>query len=209
MRDIKVMPWVAILGADGAGKSSVIDLVVEHLCGQGVEVDYHHWCPKLNASEDDAVVNVDPHGQFPRGWLISNMKLIYYLVVWRASFLGKIRESRRKSCLVLFDRYYEDLLVDPIRYRFSGSRKLARFVFRWMPKPDCIFFLDAPAEVLCARKQEVEIGVLRGIVTKYQQFVENDPKGIIVDATQPIDCVAESVIVKLESLLGLQSREAE
>ena len=47
------------------------------------------------------------------------------------------------------------MLVDPRRYRYGGAMWLARWVGKIIPKPDLWILLDAPAEVLQKRKQEV------------------------------------------------------
>jgi thymidylate kinase len=196
------MPWVAILGADGAGKSSVIDVVVDRLATHGVEVDYHHWCPKLRDTGEESVVNIDPHGQKPRNAIVSNIKLFYLLIIWRYSFLRKIKKVRKAGSLVLFDRYYQDILADPRRYRFSGSILLTKLIFWLMPKPDKVFLLNASPDVLLSRKREVEPNVLKGIVSRYRIIIESNPRGVLIDASQPIAKVAEDVLGELSIILG-------
>lgn len=202
MRDMRIMPWVAILGADGAGKSSVIDVIVDRLADSNIKVDYHHWCPKLHDDDGESIVNIDPHGQKPRSSIISNIKLVYLLLLWHCSFLGKIRKVRKEGAFVLFDRYYKDLMADPLRYRFSGSLSLANVIFKLMPKPDAVFLLDASPDVLLSRKQEVAPSELKEIVTRYRSIIAETPNGILIDATQPIDAVAGDLMKKLSEIIG-------
>jgi len=60
-----------------------------------------------------------------------------------------------RSTLIIFDRYFHDVLVDPQRYRYGGPMWLARFLVFCVPAPDLILVLDAREEVILSRKCEV------------------------------------------------------
>jgi thymidylate kinase len=99
---------------------------------------------------------------------------------------------------VLFDRYYYDLLVDPIRHRYGGPMWLAKLTGRLYPRPDLVILLDAPAEVLHARKQEVPLEETAHQRETYLELVRSLPNGHVVDASRPIHKVvadAERVIL--------------
>jgi thymidylate kinase len=72
--------------------------------------------------------------------------------------------------LVVFDRYYQDLLIDPLRYRYSGPMWLAKLVSRFVPAPDLQFVVDAEDDVILSRKREVPPEELRRQREGYQQF---------------------------------------
>lgn len=147
---------ISVLGCDGSGKSTVIDQLINHSSDfeafRGTE--YHHlFATKMESFGKTPVSN--PHDQIPRSWMISNLKLMYFLFkyifgYWLIAYPQKVR-----SKLVIFDRYYYDILVDPRRYRHNGSLLLTQFIGKIIPKPDLFFVIDAPAEVLQQRKQEV------------------------------------------------------
>ncbi len=102
-----------------------------------------------------------------------------------------------KSTFVVFDRYYHDLLVDTKRYRYGGSRWFAKFIAKFIPQPDLWILLDAPAEVLQARKQEVSFEETARQIEAYLQLIQNLPNGYIVDASMPLD----SVVTNLEKII--------
>lgn len=147
---------ISVLGCDGSGKSTVIDQLINHSpefeAFRGTE--YHHlFATKKKSSGKPPVTN--PHDQVSRSWMLSNLKLMYFLFkyifgYWLIAYPQKVR-----SKLVIFDRYYYDILVDPRRYRHNGNLLLTQFIGRIIPKPDLFFVIDAPAEVLQQRKQEV------------------------------------------------------
>lgn len=147
---------ISVLGCDGSGKSTVIDQLMNHSpdfeAFRGTEY-YHLFATKMESFGKTPVSN--PHDQIPRSWMLSNLKLMYFLFkyifgYWLIAYPQKVR-----SKLVIFDRYYYDILVDPRRYRHNGSLLLTQFIGRIIPKPDLFFVIDAPAEILQQRKQEV------------------------------------------------------
>jgi thymidylate kinase len=58
-----------------------------------------------------------------------------------------------------------------------------------MPRPKLWILLNAPADVLQARKQEVAPEETARQVGAYLTFVRSQPKHVIVDASQPLDKV--------------------
>jgi thymidylate kinase len=81
------------------------------------------------------------------------------------------------------------LLIDPRRYRYGGSMIAARLVGKLMPPPDLWVFLDAPALVLQARKQEVPIEETERQRHAYLEFVKSQKDYRIVDASQALSQV--------------------
>ncbi|KKK82883.1 hypothetical protein LCGC14_2798930, partial [marine sediment metagenome] len=146
---------VVFLGTDGSGKSSVIHRLSRELSDEFQGSHYVHLRPGLGRStRNEGQPVTDPHANTPRSYLGSVVKAFYLLFDYTVGYFIKIRPLRRSS-LVLFDRYYHDMLVDPRRYRYGGPSWLARWVGTVIPKPDIFILLDAPAEVLYARKKEV------------------------------------------------------
>jgi thymidylate kinase len=99
----------------------------------------------------------------------------------------------RKSALLICDRYYHDLLIDPARYRYGGPEWAARGVARLMPQPDLWVLLDAPAEVLQARKREVSFEETCRQRDAYLSFIRDQRDCAVVDAAQPLDRVIADV----------------
>jgi hypothetical protein len=98
-----------------------------------------------------------------------------------------------RSTLMLNDRHFVDILVDPKRYRYGGPLWLLRLIWRVIPKPDLIVLLDAPPEVLQARKQEVSFAETVRQRRAYLSLVRGMGNGHVVDATQSLDHVTRDV----------------
>ena len=187
------MPFIVILGCDGSGKSTVIERIVAKLEGKGQHVVTGHWRPSFGGvSEKSLAAAEDPHGQKPRSVVGSLAKLVWISVSWWCGWLTGLRASARKGVLI-FDRCYLDLFVDPIRYRYGGPEWIARIWCTLLPKPDVVLFLDADEDTLLARKQEVERVVLSHLRKKYIDLMGSMPNGFVIDATRPVEeVVAET-----------------
>ena len=114
---------------------------------------------------------------------------VYYLICYRVT----LRLHLAHSTLVLHDRHLIDALVDPKRYRYSGPAWLLRLIWRFVPKPDLVILLDAPPEVLQARKQEVSFAESARARQAYRSLVASIANGHIVDAAKPLEQVVSEV----------------
>ncbi|WP_019504093.1 hypothetical protein [Pleurocapsa sp. PCC 7319] len=185
---------VVFLGADGSGKSTAIAEIQEKLTPVFRQTQYIHLRPKLGLGKSDNSPPVlDPHGQLPRSWLTSTLKLFYFLIDYSIGYIFQIYPQLVRSTFVVFDRYYHDLLVDTRRYRYGGSNWLAKLVGWLIPQPDLWILLDAPAEVLQARKQEVSFEETARQQEAYVKLVRSLPNGYIVDASRTIEEVESEV----------------
>jgi thymidylate kinase len=106
------------------------------------------------------------------------------------------RRTRRGE-LVVFDRHFfadyhaYDIAVD-------GPLPLSRRIHGWLlarayPKPDMTVYLDAPADVLLARKGEGSRDVLERRRRDYLALDGATPNFAVVDATLPLDDVCRRV----------------
>jgi thymidylate kinase len=183
---------VVLLGADGAGKSSVIDGLIRRLNAAGIAARTRHLKPKLvmpQLRENPDRMVVDPHGKPPRGAFLSLVKIgVWVLEEWYATLF-----QEEKNTLLICDRYFHDLLIDPRRYRYGGPMWMARLIAALMPQPRLWVLLDAPPEVLRQRKQEVAPEETARQREAYLAFVRRRRRHAIVDAAQPLEQVEAEV----------------
>ena len=195
------MAFIAFLGCDGSGKSAVIQGAAGRLRADGAAVILGHWMPKAFSGAEVSKANAadDPHGQAPRGVISSVLKLGWLWMNWWTAWFRSLRTVSHKG-IILFDRYHADLLVDPRRYRYGGPIWLAHLASRAMPQPDQVFFLDAEPDVLLSRKQEVSIEALQKGRTAYLKLCRSDSRFQVIDASQPLEQVIESVIESIRAV---------
>jgi thymidylate kinase len=186
------MPFIAILGCDGSGKSAVIAAIDAEWCRRNQPLRRGHWRPGTGSALAAAAAK-DPHGVAPRGGVGSFFKLGWLWYNWWRGWWRGLRGAARGG-LVVFDRYHADLLVDPLRYRYGGPEVLARWASRLMPQPDLVIFLDADEGVLLSRKQEVSRDALAKARGGYHRLIGELPNGRVVDAARSLDEVVAEVI---------------
>lgn len=117
-------------------------------------------------------------------------KLAYWLsLYWANCFF----HGYKNVTLVIWDRYYYDVLVDPRRYRYGASMVFARFVSRLIPKLDLVILLDASADVLQQRKQEVPYEETARQRDAYLKIVQAMDNGVVIDSSQPLNKVVSDV----------------
>jgi len=185
---------VVFLGPDGAGKSSVVEAVGPALIGA-----FNNWTclgfapPILAHFTANGPRKTDqPHALPPRSLFASVLRAAYWFMYYTVRYPA-LRVALARSTLVLNDRDFLDILVDQKRYRYGGPLWLLRLIWRLIPKPDLIILLDAPPEVLQARKQEVGFEETNRQRNAYRSLVRGLDNGRIVDASQSFECVANDV----------------
>lgn len=191
-------PWVAFLGPDGSGKSSVIVELQKSLETSRLKTLVMHWRPKWSGAEPQSPqVVANPHGQKPRGFVLSSAALMLLWIRWMVGRFGKTWHRRAKQKMLVSDRYYLDLLVDPKRYRYGGSLGFAELLFYFLPKPNLTFILVAKPEILLDRKNEVTLKEAERQVEGYRHIADElrdrGEKVYLIDSGKKLEEVHKEV----------------
>jgi len=153
---------IALFGPDGSGKSTVADVLEKHWKNAGINTVRMHWRPGVLPYRSK-ICTSDSKGGFAnpcktklrrglKAWLI----FLYVVVDFLLGHIFIIRPKLKRGTIVIYERYYYDILMDQKRYGLSIPVSVSRAIASTLiPVPDIIFLLDAPAEVLYARKQEL------------------------------------------------------
>lgn len=184
--------FMAVVGPDGAGKSSVIAATVSQVGELFRRQQLDHMRPGVLPQRERSRGPVtDPHSRPPYGGAASVLKLGYLVADYILGFPLKIRVALARTTLVVFDRYYHDVIADPQRWRYGGPPKLPAALGGLVPVPDISLVLDAPAEVIHARKKEVSIEACRQQIAAYRSVAEADSRNSLIDASSPLTAVVE------------------
>jgi hypothetical protein len=165
-------------------------------CG-GRTVKMRHLKPRFVAQirNQPVTIVIDPQGKPPRGAFLSLVKILVWLIEeWYAYLFHEKGET-----VLVCDRYYHDLLVDPRRYRFGAPVWTAALVGKLMPRPRLWVLLDAPPDVLQVRKQEVSAAETARQCYAYRTFVRKQRRHAVVDASQPLDKVIADAAYAIEA----------
>jgi thymidylate kinase len=184
---------VVFLGPDGSGKSTVLAKVEKSVSPVFRRTKTYHLRPYFGKNRNGCAPNLNPHNNTARNVPSSLAKLALWWADFTIGYFIDVFPRLVKSTLVLFDRYYHDLTIDPRRYCYGASIALTKLLQHVIPKPDLFILLDAPAEVIHGRKQEVSYEETVKQVERYRHFVRSVDNGHIVDASLPINLVVEQV----------------
>lgn len=213
---------VALVGADGAGKStigrrleSVLPFRTKYLyMGDNLETANHalfttrliRWLRQPKTSEIRRGPP-DParHDALPSGWgarMYAVARSVFRLCnrVCEEGFRQIIAWSYLwRGYLVVYDRHffadYYAYDIAPGDGRRSLSRRIHGWFLRWLyPRPNLVVCLDAPPEVLLARKGEGTPELLERRRREYLALEDHVEAFEVVDASRPADEVLAHVV---------------
>ena len=162
---------IAFLGPDGSGKTTVINgLTSSNLPFR--KTDYFHLKPIYTKNNTNEVTN-NPHEFKPYNKLKSYVKLLFFFYQYNLGWIQNIIPLKIKSSLIIFDRYFDDLIADNKRYRYGGQNYMAKFFRFFIKKPSLYFVLVTDAKTIYKRKQEVAFTELENQIYKYKSLVDN------------------------------------
>jgi thymidylate kinase len=194
---------LAVLGPDGVGKSTLLERL-----GPMLEKPFFrrqllfHFRPKVFGRSDEGAPVTDPHGQRPRGWLASWAKLIFYFFDQLLGFVLKVLPAKMRNELIIFCRDFDDVLIDPHRYRLSNSGWLGRCLRRLLPHADLTIVLDAEPEQIVARKAELSLEELRRQRLALRELASHNPRYVVVPAAPSPDAVARTACREVINFLA-------
>ncbi len=174
--------FLAFLGPDGVGKTTTVDRVMARLKPIFEEQHLFHWRPQVikPRTKEDEISNhsgwtsINRHGDPPRGRALSLMRLGGVYADYLVGHKRLIRPALDRSALVVFDRYYHDILVDSKRYRYGGPQWLLPMLKPLLPQRRVFFIvLDAAERIILSRKQEVSPEELRVQRRKYADLARS------------------------------------
>ena len=201
---------LAVLGPDGVGKSTLLERF-----GPSLERPFFrrqllfHFRPKVFGRDEAGAPVTDPHGQRPRSHLAGWAKLVFYFVDQLFGYVLKVFPAKVRSELIIFCRDFDDVLIDPHRYRFPGAGRLARCL-RWLlPRPDLTIVLDAEPEQIVARKAELALEEVRRQRLALRELAAQSPRYVLVSGAASPDAVARAACREVIQFLAQRVKRRE
>jgi len=190
-------PIIAIMGVDGAGKSSAIEYLQnsDFLKMTGVRFLYmgnnNYWMPGMNM-----LIKLSK-----RGGIFKKIAIIFAFLDKRMRTLFMLYHSYMGN-IVIADRYFYDEFVSrevDRRQRGPINKKLHKiydlifnnFLFL---HPDMTVYLDVSPEVAFSRKQDYEFAKVKKMIEAYRNFFHKHSNVILVNADKPHETVKRNVM---------------
>ncbi|MFQ5652424.1 MAG: dTMP kinase [bacterium] len=188
-----------LLAPDGAGKSTLAKSLMrdKHLRARlvymGTNIEARTvglpLTPVLSRKLKE--INQSNQRKTAMGLIIRCVNLVNTLAEhWYRCLYARYQLLRGR--FVIFDRFIYDAWIQ--KRQKSGWKRLRRWLFDVAcPEPDLVVLLDAPGEVLYARKQEHSSEWIDQQRAGYHKLSDSLPQMVIVDASQSAEAVRKEV----------------
>jgi len=174
---------ITFSGVDGAGKSTLIECVNKELKSNGYRVIKKRSRPEIlpilssfkygkRNAENRATIALPRLGG-NRSRFTSFLRFAYYFLdyVIGQTFI-RIKYRSNKDILI-YDRYYFDYIIDPIRANIVLPKNFINFFYRFIDKPDLNIFLFAPSYEIFKRKNELDEKTINILTENYKKLFTN------------------------------------
>lgn len=202
--DPPMSAFVALLGPDGAGKTTIADRVAEALYQRPFKrccrFEYNfRLLPELKHFKNGAsrllgreVVRPSAPEPGTRGagmnadhppWRAMLYITYYALDLLAGRFV--LRRLRAQGSLILFARYFHDYHYQ--RGYGRAPRWYLRLLGRIVPAPDLVLYLHRSAEEIYAGKPELDLDEIKRQQEVIQALIRGRSNAVVVDATGGVD----------------------
>jgi thymidylate kinase len=212
------MPTVALIGPDGAGKTTISRMLERaeavpckylymgiDIPASNIALPTARWIERLKLRSRPGHRPAGPAPRQPRrtlrGWAWAYARLVHRLAdEWFRQAVSWIYQAR--GFVVLYDRHFAFDFAQEIA---GADEPLDRRLHRWClqylyPHPDLVLFLDAPGAVLFARKGESDVAELERRRQGFLALGRHTSGFVRVDATRPTQEVYHDVVSHIARL---------
>ena len=197
---------VLLVGPDGTGKSTLAARLPQATGDMFRRHASSHWRPGV-LPRPAAVLGRGPsdpnrpHARAPFGRLPSLALLGYYWLDFVVGGLVLDLPMRARSGLLVRERGWWDLAVDPRRYRLQVASRLAKTLGLLVPQPDLVIVLHGDPDVLHGRKPELDrLEIERQLVAWRAALPEGVP-AIRIDVSRSPDDVVDDAVKAVTRLM--------
>lgn len=199
----------ALIGCDGAGKTTIARRLESEQPLLPMRVRYLYM--GINRGSSNVTLPIDTllktAQRFRKVRGRSGPKDVWYWPLFRLT--KHVAEEcyrqlvswmyRVQGYAVLYDRHFQFEFPPKGSKQCSGKcDRLHRwFLAKVYPRPDMVLFLDAPPDVLFARKHEAGIELLEARRRSFLEQGQRAPNFVRIDANRPLEVVYRDVVTNI------------
>jgi len=202
---------VGFTGPDGSGKTTVINIISDQFSKIYSSIGIFHFRPHLTPNIGDAaqkaklISEVDknysnPHRGGKTNKISSILRLLYYSLDYIIGYTIKIRRFLQRRSLVVFDRYFTDVIADSRR---SGIYLNYKFLYwfgkLFIPSLDYNILLTADIETILKRKQELTPEGIHNINEKLNYLADKKDYYLVLNDGNPGEAVQKIMSIIIEN----------
>lgn len=199
---------IVVEAPDGTGKTTFINqllLEIAHIFVSDISKSkVLHFRPSIlpnlgAAGEKAGIMTQDknftvPHRAKPANSVSSFMRMTYYWLDYVIGMPLILRKNAQFDKITIFDRYIYDFLVDPLRTRIKLPYWIRLAFVKMVKQPKVVFVLDAPADVIYSRKQELRKDEIERQLVEFRRLRNFGDRVYVLDATQSPEAMAQEAI---------------
>ena len=176
--------YFTILGPDGAGKSTLISMLIEKY-NKSYASYYSHLYPNLYFIKKKK--SIYPYSKKPYSLLISLLKLIYMCLRSLQSYFFIALTRKKNNIIIWCDRNLLDIFADPLRYRINFLPGNFKFINNFFCKTNLVIILNPPAETILKRSNQLSTEQLKRLNQSYTKIKEFLPEALLIDYECSLD----------------------
>lgn len=203
---------IGFTGPDGSGKTTVITGLIKVLNQIQRNVPLFHFRPTVLGNMGDVAHGVGlkkevdhqwdkPHRGGKTGKLSSFIRLCYYTIDYIIGYWAKVRMFLSNRMIVVFDRYYTDIVVDSRRSKINLSMTFIYYFGKlFIPSLKYNILLTASSDSILARKRELDKVDIDEINSKLEFLKTKDNYYLVLNETTPQDAIKNVLLQIYEEL---------
>jgi thymidylate kinase len=196
---------MSFTGPDGSGKTTILEIVENELSQIFREVKVNHFRPTVipriaevfNKAGLKKEVDKDysnPHRGAKTGRLSSLIRLFYYIFDYIYGYRKIVKPVLFRRGVVIFDRYYTDIVADSKRSRINIPYKVIMSLKFLVPNMKYNFLVYVDPDNILARKQELTKEQILDIYERLDYILENDKSYIKIDNNQDVNIAVSNIL---------------
>ena len=198
--------FISVSGPDGSGKSTVLENAKNQLerLFRSQPGNHGHFRPSLfprlaNIAKNAGLKKTvdenysSPHRGRPSGFLGSLFRFSYYLADYIFGYFFKIRPALVRRELVVYDRYYFDMVADPGRSRISLPLWIRKMALWFIPLPNTAFFIHAPTGTIRKRKKELSLEKIEQLNASYSKMAGTSTL-VVLENNSTVEIAASKLV---------------